>query len=370
MPVLPGDIADVVATYLAATDPQEYRDAARNRQFSVFGDLFVSNPIVKKKTKRYETYRVEFMNRRYNNTRNKSIDSADSLNRGSLATYGTLNMAFQDTHMVVNKLESAFTGGTEQEIVNYLDMHLVNMYDGFFEFNDDKLFQLPTYPNTVDPLFWSIPYYITPYTTGDVGFGFNGGNPGSYTAVAGIDRSSAANSGLKNGTGEFTTVDAMDFCRIGAEAYQKCNFKPYHTVKKERATEVVPEHRFHFFSDFTLWQEYQDIAYTSNDNIGIDQGKYRGGANAKANIFMNENWTWVPDRLESGAETAVIGTRYFYGLDLSTWELHHYGDWFMKFEKNAIRLEDSHNTLVSWMEAPFQLFCNNPRNNFVIVPAA
>src|SRR5688572_14516842 len=117
MPVLPGDIADVVATYLAATDPQEYRDAARNRQFSVFGDLFVSNPIVKKKTKRYETYRVEFMNRRYNNTRNKSIDSADSLNRGSLATYGTLNMAFQDTHMVVNKLESAFTGGTEQEIV-------------------------------------------------------------------------------------------------------------------------------------------------------------------------------------------------------------------------------------------------------------
>lgn len=370
MGVNPEDIPDVVTAYLAAVNPQEYADVARNRQSSIFADMFVSNPIVEKKEKKASTYRVEFMNKRYNNNRAKNIDTPDSPNRGTLHTYGSVNMTFQDTHMIVNKLEPAFTAGSEQEVVNYLDLHLANMYDAFFEWNDDRLFQLPTAPNDDVPVFWSIPYYVVPYTTGDVGFGFNGGNPSGYSDVATLDRSTAANAGLKNGTGEFTTVDQMDFCRIGAEAFQKCRFKPYYSVAKDRAKEKVPENRFHFFSDFTLWQEYQDIAYTSNDNIGTDQGKYRGGATGKANIFMNANWDWVPDRLESGSETAVIGTRYFYGLDLSTWEMHHYGDWFMRFEKNAIRLEDSHNMLISWMDTAFQLFCNNPRHNFVIVPAA
>jgi hypothetical protein len=370
MPVLPGDIADVVASYLASVNPQEYADVARDRQFSIFADMFVNNPIVKKETKKAVSYRVQFMNRRYNNNRAKSIDTPDALNRGSVTTYGQVSMTFQDTHMVVNKLEPSFTGGSEQEVVNYLDLHLANMYDGFFEWNDNRLFQLATAPNTTNPVFNSIPYYITPYTTGDVGFGFNGGNPSGYSDTAGLDRSTTANAGLRNGTGEFTTVDQMDFCRIGAEAYQKCNFRPYHNVKKDRAKEQVADQRYHFFSDFTLWQEYQDIAYTSNDNIGQDQGKYRGGKRGKANIFMSENWDWVPDRLENGSETAVIGTRYFYGLDLSTWQMHHYGDWFMNFEKNAIRLEDSHNELVSWMDTAFQLHCSNPRNNFVLVPAA
>jgi hypothetical protein len=368
MPVLPGDIADVVASYLASVDRQKYDDVVRDRQFSTFARDFVHNSTVKQDVKKAVTYRVEFMNSGYNNTRAKFIDSSDAPNRGPVSSYGTQSMCFQDTHMIVNKLEPSFTGGSDDEVINYLDLHLANMYDRWFEYNDNRLFTLATAPNDNPPVYNSIPYYVVPYTTTSP-FGFNGSNPSGYSAVDGIDRSTAANAGHRNGTGEYTTVDQMDFCRLAAEAYQKCNFSPYHNVKKDRASENVPEQRFKFYSDFTLWQEYQDIAYTSNDNIGEDQGKYRGGKRASDNTFMSNSWSWVPARLENGAEVATIGTRYFYGLDLSTWQIHKYGDWFMKFEKNAIRLEDSHNSLVSWMDSGFQLHCRNGRSNFVLTPA-
>src|SRR5688572_7833455 len=136
MGVLPKDIPDVVSSYLASVNPQKYTDVARNRQFSTFAEDFVDNPVVKKDPKKAVEYRMEYMNRGYNNTRTKSIDSPDAPNRGNVSTYGLINMAFQDTHYIVNKLEPAFAGGSEQEVVNYLDMHLVNMYDRFFEFND------------------------------------------------------------------------------------------------------------------------------------------------------------------------------------------------------------------------------------------
>ncbi len=370
MPVLPKDIPDVVSSYLASVTPQKYTDVARNRQFSTFAEDFVDNPVVKKDTKKAVEYRMEYMNRGYNNTRTKSIDSPDAPNRGNVSTYGLINMAFQDTHYIVNKLEPAFAGGSQQEVVNYLDMHLVNMYDRFFEFNDDRLFVLPTYPNTTDPLFWTIPYWVSAEPGSTNTFGFRGANPGSYTAVGGIDRSTAANAGQRNGVGRYAEITQPDFCKLAAEAVQKCRFKPYYGVAKARATELGSDQRFRFYSDFATWQSYQDIAYVSNDNIGEDQGKYRGGKQANSNVFMSNSWVWVPDKLDNGSETAVIGSGYFYGLDLSTWELHHYGDWFMKFEKDAIRLEDSHNMLISWMEAPFQLACRSGRSNFVLTPQA
>ncbi len=368
MAVLPGDIADVVTSYLASVDSQKYDDVVRDRQFSTFARDFVHNPVVKQKTEKAVTYRVEFMNTGYSNTRAKFIDSSDAPNRGPVSSYGTQSMTFQDTHMIVNKLEPSFTGGSDDEVVNYLDMHLANMYDRWFEFNDNKLFTLIAAPNDNPPLFNTVPYYVVPYTTSSA-FGFNGGNPSGYSAVDAIDRSTAANAGHRNGTGEFTVVDALDFCRIAAEAFQKCNFQPYHSVKKDRASENVPEQRFKFYSDYTLFQEYQDISVVSNDNPGTDHGKYRGGKKGGENMFMSANWSWVPARLENGVEVATIGTRYFYGLDLSTWTMRKYGDWFMKFEKNAIRLEDSHNMLVSWMDSGFQLHCRNGRSNFVLVPA-
>lgn len=368
MPVLPKDIPDVVTSYLASVTKQKYSNLARNRQFSTFANDFVDNPVVKKDTKRAVEYRMEYMNRGYNNTRAKSIDSPDAPNRGNVSQYGLINMAFQDTHYIVNKLEPAFTGGTEQEVNNYLDLHLVNMYDRFFEFQDDKLFQLPTAPNTTDPLFWSIPYWVTPEPGSTNTFGFRGANASGYSATGGIDRSTVVNAGHRNGVGRYAEITQMDFCKLAAEAVQKCRFKPYYGVQTARAKEVVPEERYKFYSDFDTWQSYQDIAYVSNDNIGEDQGKYRRGKIASDNVFMSQSWTWVPDKQDNGSEIPVIGAGYFYGLDLSTWEFHEYGDWFMKFEKDAIRLEDSHNMLISWMEAPFQLACRSARSNFVLTP--
>lgn len=371
MPVLPGDITDVANAYLASVDKQKYDDVVRDRQFSTFARDFVNNTIVEKKTQKAITYRVEFMSSGYSNTRAKFIDSPDAPNRGNVTSNGSQSMSFQDTHMIVNELEPSFTSGSDQEVINYLDLQLANMYDRWFEFNDNKLFVLPDAPNDGSdgspPLYNAIPYYVVPGS--GTAFAFGGQNPSGYSDVDSINRTTSANAGHRNGSGKFTTVDQMDFCRLAAEAVQKCNFAPYFNVKKDRASERVPERRFKFYSDFTLWQEYQDIAYTSNDNTGTDQAKYRGGKRGGNNVFLSEEWAWVPARLENGSEVATIGTRYFYGLDLSTWVMHQYGAWFMRYRPNFIRLEDSHNMLVSWMDSGFNLQCRNGRANFVLIPA-
>src|SRR5574338_1253477 len=142
MPVLPGDITDVANAYLASVDKQKYDDVVRDRQFSTFARDFVNNTIVEKKTQKAITYRVEFMSSGYSNTRAKFIDSPDAPNRGNVTSNGSQSMSFQDTHMIVNELEPSFTSGSDQEVINYLDLQLANMYDRWFEFNDNKLFVL------------------------------------------------------------------------------------------------------------------------------------------------------------------------------------------------------------------------------------
>lgn len=367
MGVLLEEIPDVVKSFVNDRRQQTYVDASRNRQHSIFAQHFVSNPVVEQRKKKAVTYEERYNVGTRNSNRWKNIDSPDSLSRGNNIEKAQLNMAFTDCHMVVNTLEPCWMQPGAEEALNYLDVEYSNMFDRFFEFMDDIMFVLPTAPNTTTPSMWTIPYYVVPGSGTD--FAFGGGNPSGYSAVAGINRSLTKYTKLKNGTGKFTSVDQFDFCKIAAEAFQKCQFRPYYSVGKGRAKEDVAEARFRFYSDYTLYQEYQDINYTSHDNVGPDQGEFRKGGRGGDNVFMSSSWSWVPDRVdESGTEVATIGTRYFYGLDLSTWQLHPYGDVFMK-EMKDLRVTDNHNELAQFMDTGIQMFCRNPRCNFVLIPA-
>ncbi len=368
MGILVEDIPDVIKSYLARKRKQKYVDIARNRQRSIVSTFFFNNSTVKKETKKHTEYEVRFMANRFNNSRWKHIDSTDAPARGNLVIKGSTKMSFADTNMVVNALEPAFGSGGEEEVLNYLDLQYQNMQDGFIEFLDDTLFQLQ--PVGMDPPAWNtIPYWVVPGSATD--FAFGGGNPSGYSGVAGLDRTTNANAGLRNGTFKFSSVDPFDFGKKASEAIQKSGFKPYITVGKSRAQEEVAEQQFAFFSDFTLYQEYQDYFQSPsvNEPYGTDMSKGRGGKGASPNQFMSMNWNYVPDKLVNGTETAVIGDRYFYGLDLSTWELNPYGEWFMK-EMKDVRMSDNHNEYVTYMDTGLQLVCRNPRANFVGVPVS
>lgn len=366
MGILVEDIPDVIKSYLARKRRQRYVDIARNRQFSIVAEHFFNNSTVKKETKKAVEYEMRFMANRFNNSRWKNIDSADAPARGNLVIKGSVKMAFADTNMIVNAMEPAFASGGEDEVINYLDLQYQNMIDGHWEFFDDSIFQLQA-AGTNPPAWNTIPYWVVPGASTD--FKFDGLNPSGYSAgPAGLDRTTNANAGLRNGSYKFASVDPFDFGKKTAEAMQKSGFKPYQTVGKKRAQEDVAAQRFSLFSDFDLYQEYQDYFVTAQEDYGSDQSRFRGGKMASPNVFMSELWHWVPDKQVNGVETPVIGTRYLYGLDLSTWELNPYGEWFMK-EMKDVRVSDNHNEYVTYMDTGLQLVNLNPRANFVGVPA-
>jgi len=357
--VTASQVGDITNFYLENFMQDKWADAVRPyQQYITATELFT-----KRRERDDASERVSF-NLKVNEADNTVADSffkEDTINRVDLGIKGEVKWHFQKTHFSVDNREPAMLSGSKTRILRYLDMMKSDMYDGFFKKNENWLWSLPAAPNdgtAGDPLPLGIPYWIVQSAT--AAFGFNGQHPTNYSDVGNV--SSITYDQWRNGTFTYASMSNADFCKKLSEALDKCDFDaPY-----PMAGEEVPSRNYGLYSTYKPFQDYQDLLYASNDDIGEDMGRYRGGrpqVGIGKQTFRGVPWCWVP-ALDKSTSPAYDSNNPVYGINWDTFSLRTYGDIFMRRAK-AINLHNAHNTVVEWMDTGYQLCCRNRRSNFV-----
>jgi len=360
------DIQDIVNFYLEDySEKKEWADLARDYQHFITAEELFSKRVERAPASEKCTFNVKHA--KAENTVADSFFKADSLNRIDLGTKGTVKWHFQKTHFMVEKREPAMRSKSKTQILDYLKMQESDMYDGFFEANEDWFWTLPTAPNdgtAGDPLPFGLPYWIVQYTT-TAPFGFNGGNPSGYTSgAAGL--AVATYPKWKNGTALYASMSDSDFVAKLSESFDKCHFR----APRGGFGEKVPDRKYSLCSSYKPFQDYQHHLYGSNDNVGSDAGKYRGGTpgNELGNqVFRGVDWEWVPALSLVGGDARDLNEPV-YGINWDTFRVKNYDGLFME-RSGPIELNMQHNTIVQWMDSAYQIICNNRRANFVLAAA-
>lgn len=357
VPVTNSSVADITTFYLE-TFEKDWTDAVRPYQnHMVARELFTKRRIKGAPSER-NTFNLKV--KQSGNTKSSSLFSQDSINRVDLGIKGTTKWHLQNTHFVVDEREPAFMSGSATQILDYLKMQEADMYDGFFQQNEEWAWTLPAANNdgsVYDPLPLGFPYWLVQSPT--AAFGFNGGTPLNYSDVAGVDTTMYPE--FKNGTFTYNSIANGDFLKKCSEALNKCDFETPHPNDGEN----TPERKYGMSSSFTPWHDYQDVLYASNDNIGSDAGKYRGIPTNTVGMqyFMGVPWSWVA-ALGDPNSPAYDSNDPVYGINWDTFLVKTYGDLFMD-RKEPIRLDQAHNTIVTWMDTGYQICCRSRRQNFV-----
>ena len=356
------DIQDIVEFYLEDySEKKTWTDLARTYQRFFTAEELFSKRVVDAPASEKMTFNVKV-----NKTENTVADSffkPDSLNRIDLGDKGETKWHFQKTHFMVEKREPAMRSKSKTQILDYIKMQESDMYDGFFEANEDWFFTLPTYPNdgtAGDPIPLGLPYWITQSST--PAFGFNGVYPTSYTAgKAGI--SDTVYPQWRNGTATYASMEDSDFVSKLSECFDKCHFR----APRGGFGENTPARKYQLLSSYKPFQDYQHHLYGSNDNVGSDAGKYRGGAPGNtvgSNVFRGVDWDWVPALTEVAGD-ARDTNEPVYGINWDTFQVKTYDGLFME-RSGPVELNMQHNTLVQWMDSAYQICCNDLRSNFVM----
>lgn len=363
-------INEITVKYLEAYDVGRYADASRANQHSIFATRFEKTKRVYPKSIKYS---FNFMDQGYSNFEYVGYDDEAEYTRSAIGAKGEVTVGMSRTHMMVNRAEPAFESGGKTEIINYLHYETQNMYDRWYEEADRRLFQLATAPNDgttsarVKP--HALTYWIVePDSNSDGAFlsdstVFSDPHPSGYSSVATIDRSIARYSGIANWGFTFDRMSIDDGLLKMFRASGKCNFRPYYTVSSRNASEIQPSNRYLIISDHETFLDYQQNASGLNDNFGVDAGKFQ--KSPTSGVWAGHEWIWAPDD-SLGSTSGTVNQRVL-GLDLDTWEIVQYGDWFMKkdapFTLQANPLMQVTNMYSSWTSC-----CKSPRNNFHAVP--
>lgn len=352
------DINDILINYVEDYMPGVWVDANRD-----FNNYFVVQELFKKRMERggdspSTTFR--FKTDEADNTIATELFDTDSLNRVELFEKATVYYALQKTHFEIDVRESGVQGSDPKQILNHLDGLASDMMDGFAQRNEEWFFTLPTAPNSTNRKPLGLPYWVVKSTaTTEEDFAFNGSNPSGYSDVAGLDRSTAAHSKLKNGTGVYVSLSATDGLKKLRTAVRKSNFRPPYDNKGE----FRPDNRYMLISHDAPWETYQDLLFASNDNVGTDMGKYNPRSADASLYFRGIPWMWC-SALSESTSSGYDADQPIYGLDMSSWKVRQRGDWFMK--KKMVEMTNPHNVRVTWMDTILQYLCFSPRSNFVL----
>jgi hypothetical protein len=352
----PDDVGDVMVAYLEDYMPKTWYDASRAYTKYISAAYLFSKHRLKRKKSAECTF--NFKVRKSDNTRPTGLFDTASINRVDLFEKGRVSWSYQDTHFAADRREPAFNGGGTLEIFDYLDGQKQDMFDGFFDRNDEWLLSLATAPNDGSdghPVPHGLPYWLTPSTTAD--FGFNGVNPSGYDETGGIDRDDYDK--LRNGTFTVTSMSGGDGLKKIRKAMRKCQFKTPKKVSPE--AEITNEFMLLTHEDWFF--DYEDTLDARNENVGKDAGKYSSGIQPlDMNFYKSVPWIYA-DQFSDEDSPAYDANKPIYGINWSTFFVYTYGDWFMK-QDDPIQLTDQPNTFVVWMNTAYQTVCVSPRNNF------
>ncbi len=359
----PESILDLTIAYIDDNMPNTWHDAARLYTKSIFATYFLQKSRIKRRTPS-EKYTFNLKVGKSRGTRPTGFFDTLAPPRTDLAKKGEVGWTWQDSSFVIDIREPCWNGqGKELEQFDYLEMQEQDLMDGFFEQNDEWLLSLPAGPNDGSdghPVPFGLPYILTPSTT--AAFGFNGGLPSGYTSKFGIDVSNDRYKGYRNGTFTMSAITDMDGLIKMETANKKCNWKSYKKVSPETEPGEA-ESDYLIISHEDWYFDYSKYLKTHNDEVGMDGGKYSSGRKAlDSHIFQGIEWIYA-EQFSDDDSTAYDTTKPMYGVNLSTFEINTYGDWWMKRKKPVFQ-SDAPNVAVIVMDTGFSISAPAVRNSW------
>jgi hypothetical protein len=359
----PESILDLTEAYIDDNMPKTWYDAARTYTKSIFATYFLQKSRIKRRTPS-EKYTFNLKVGKSRGTRPTGFFDTLAPPRTDLAKKGEVGWTWQDSSFVIDIREPCWNGqGKELEQFDYLEMQEQDLMDGFFEQNDEWLLSLAAGPNDGTdghPVPFGLPYILTPSTT--AAFGFNGELPSGYTSKFGIDSSNDRYKGYRNGTFTMSAISDMDGLIKMETANKKCNFKSYKKVSPE--TEPGEAETDYLLISHEDWYfDYSKYLKTHNDNTEKDGGKYSSGRKAMdSHVFQGVEWIYA-EQFSDEDSTAYDATKPMYGLNLTTFEINTYGDWWMKRKKPVFQ-SDAPNVAVIVMDTGFSISAPSIRSSW------
>lgn len=181
--------------------------------------------------------------------------------------------------------------------------------------------------------------------------GFNGGYPGSHTAIGGVSLTTSPN--FKNFTGEYTDVTEDDLMDLWYEAYDEIQWESPVTEKD-------------FYGDFgtnlrwyvngPLKRKLEKIVRNRNDDLGPDLAKFHG-----ATVFKNHALIYVP-KLNDDTTDPI------YGIDHKAFRVKVLTGDYLR-EDGPMRSPRQRNVWEIWLSLSLQTICIDRRRNMVLSTA-
>lgn len=208
--------------------------------------------------------------------------------------------------------EPAFQGGSDTELVDFMKLELVSLYEDFFIGMEERMWSAPSSSTTVPRRFAGIPFWLQQASaTAVTNFAFSGGNPSGWTAGAG-GISSSTYTNWANGTFVYGQVSDTDFITKFVEACDKTYFKAPKPSSVQSGNDAP---RFAFYTAYSVLQEIRLLQRGGNDRIGNDSAKYRDTAMLRG-IEVED----VPE-FEISSSAAYTTAEPFFGVDWNNLKL-------------------------------------------------
>lgn len=372
MPTVPlaHTVADILKLYYARViTKKNWIDISRNYRNYYFATLMESR--FRKEDKNNESFRFTYKTGSYRNGVWDHYGNPDSVDRQNVADYGTAYWSMYKTSWTFDVREPGAFGGTSaDQIANHLAMQRANFEQGVFDDFEQAFWTLAPAPN--DGTGGSItmnglPYFVVKSTaTTNEAVGNNGGHPSGYSSVFGKSRTSFPQ--LKNYTGCYTDVTDDDLLAKMNDMLELMRWAAPRSV----ANEIVTSNQYEIVSHRTPLKQYQQLLRASNENVGMDAGKYYGREVGAASVFRSVPWNWT-DALTSQylkddgvtANPAYDSTQPIYMLNWDTMDLVGASDQWMK-ETEPQQVDNPHNTAVGHLDSTQQAICIDPRQNGVL----
>lgn len=258
-----------------------------------------------------------------------------------------VEMAMGRSQWQYDDREAAFQGTGPEQLIDYIAVREDYANRSYVEMMEAKMWLGASSSTASPPNFIRLTEWFTKGSTSP--FGFNGGNPTGWAGGLG-GQSRSTYTGLKNGTGRFTTVSDLDLIPLWEEACRKCNFVS--PINYNKLVDGMPD--CVFYTGNQNIKEYKTYLSLSNDNLKVDAGRYRG-----MNTFQGNAVCWVP-ALDADTERPIMGINW---KSVEFVQLPGYGMKRQKPMPVGSHQEHVWRVVNNWIG---QWICYDPRSNFVL----
>lgn len=202
-----------------------------------------------------------------------------------------------------------------EQIVEILSVNINAMYGDITVGEENCLWstgasaaEKPRKPN-------GIPHYVVKGTSATAAYHLTANCPGSYTTVATLDP--AVVTQWRNGAFGYADVSQSDLCPKLSEAMEKSYYEPPRSYAQLEDSKP----QFVLYTTYPVWEAFQSLQTSSNDNLGTDIGRFRNTV-----TFKGVPMTWVPALTNAGSP--VRDTQHpIYGMDWSVFKMFYKKGW-------------------------------------------